>query len=175
MEFFTKYKLVWLFLLKFFMTYIVGVLIYNLYLSNFVTELDSATSLLTEQLANLFALNLPEITTFYSCNAPVSEIRYFGVPLVKMIEGCNAISVMILFIAFLVAFTGTIKQYLWFVPLGLFILYVSNITRIYLLGMIVLYYPNYVDMAHDYLFPGIIYGTVFILWVIWVKYIVSKN
>lgn len=130
---------------------------------------------MTEQVAKLLSLTLPEITTFYSCEAPISEIHYFGVPVVLMIEGCNAISVMILFVAFLVAFTGKIKQYLWFVPVGLIILYISNILRIYLIGMIVLYFPAFVDSAHDYLFPGIIYGTVFILWVIWVKFIVSKN
>lgn len=175
MEFFSKYKIVWLFLLKFFGAYIIGVLIYNFYLSDYIDHVDSATAMMTEQVARLFSITLPEITTYYSCDAPLAEVHYMGVPLIAMIEGCNAISVMILFVAFLVAFTGSLKQYFWFVPLGLFVIYLANISRIYLIGMIVLYFPNYVDTAHDYLFPGIIYGTVFILWVIWVKYLVAKN
>ena len=175
MEFFSKYKSVWLFLLKFFAVYIIGVLIYNFYLNDYIDHVDSVTAMLTEQVANLFSITLPEITTFYSCEAPLAEVHYMGVPLIAMIEGCNAISVMILFIAFLVAFTGKFKQYFWFIPLGIIVIYLANISRIYLIGMIVLYFPGYVDPAHDYLFPGIIYGTVFMLWVVWVKYIVSKN
>ncbi len=172
MNIFSEYKSVWLFLAKFFGVYIAGVLIYNGYLSGYIDHLDSATTFVTEQVAKLLSLSLPQISTFYSCEAPFSEIHYFGVPVVTMIEGCNAISVMILFLAFIIAFTGKFKSYLWFGPLGLVMIYLSNIVRIYLIAMIVLYYPNYIYIAHDYLFPAIIYGTVFILWVFWVKFIV---
>tara|TARA_R110002050_G_scaffold176775_1_gene309761 strand:+ start:22810 stop:23346 length:537 start_codon:yes stop_codon:yes gene_type:complete len=173
-EIFKKYKAVWLFILKFFGVYIIGVLIYNYYLSGFSTSLDQFSIYVTEQVASLFSTTLPEITTSYSCTHPIAEIQYYQVPLVLITEGCNAISVMILFMAFLVAFKGAFKHYLWFVPLGLMLLYVSNIVRIYLIGMIVLYYPKYVNFSHDFLFPGIIYGTTFLLWVVWVKYFANK-
>lgn len=175
MEIFAKYKAVWLFLIKFFGAYIIGVLVYNNYLGNFSLHVDEITQIVTEQVAQLFSLTLPEITTAYSCESPVSEIQYFGVTLVILMEGCNAVSVMILFVAFLVAFKGPLKNYLWFVPSGILLLYLANIVRIYLIGMIVLYYPNYVDMAHDYVFPGVIYGTTFLLWVVWVKFFADKN
>lgn len=175
MEIFSKYKAVWLFILKFFGVYILGVWVYNQYLSEFTTSLDGFSRLVTEQVANLFSITLPEITTAYSCETPIAEIQYYEVPLVLIMEGCNAISVMILFLAFIIAFKGAIKHYLWFVPLGLLILYVSNLVRIYLIGMIVLYYPDYVGFSHDFLFPGIIYGTTFLLWVIWVKFFADKS
>ena len=175
MDIFKKYRAVWLFLLKFFGAYILGVLVYSSYLSGYAQSLDAFSVLVTEQVAKILALNLPEITTFYSCESPISEIQYYNVPLVLITEGCNAVSVMILFVAFLIAFKGALKNYLWFVPMGLFILYVSNIVRIYLIGMILLYYPDYVNFAHDFLFPGIIYGTTFLLWVIWVKYFTDNS
>lgn len=128
----------------------------------------------TEQVARIFSWSLPEISTFYSGESPVAEIRYFDVPLVLLIEGCNAISVMILFVAFVIAFKGKIQRYLWFIPLGITILYLANLIRIYLIGMIVLYLPDYVEWAHDYIFPGIIYGTTFLLWVVWVKFLADK-
>lgn len=170
MDIFKKYKAVWLFLIKFFGAYILGVLIYNNYLQGFTQSLDTFSSVVTEQVASLLSLTLPEITTFYSCESPIAKVEYYNVPIVSITEGCNAISVMILFVAFLIAFKGALKNYLWFVPMGIFVLYVSNIIRIYMIGMILLYYPDYVNLAHDFLFPGIIYGTTFLLWVIWIKY-----
>jgi exosortase family protein XrtF len=174
-EFLRKYKAVWLFLFKFFTVYIVGVLVYNFYLSDFITHIDGITETVTEQVAQIFSITLPEITTFYSCESPTAEIQYFGVPLVLLIEGCNAVSIMILFLAFIVAFKGALKHYLWFVPLGIIIIYLANLLRIYLIGMIVLYLPEYTEWAHDYVFPGIIYGTTFMLWVIWVKFLADKD
>lgn len=175
MNLFQKYKSVWLFLLQFFGVYILGVFLYNQYLGLFSPSLDGFSIAITEQLAQLFSITLPEITTFYSSEAPLGELQYYDVPIVIINEGCNAVSVMILFISFLVAFKGYLRHYLWFIPLGLLILYIANITRIYLIGLAYLYYPQFVNIAHDYLFPGIIYGTTFLLWVIWVKYFSINN
>jgi len=170
MDFFKKYKSVWLFLLRFFGAYILLVFLYNLYLSQYITEVDNVTRIVTEQVASLLSITLPEITCVYSTVNPMAEIQYFGVTLMILIEGCNAISVMILFVAFLVAFRGKFKTYLWFVPSGILILYLANIWRIYLIGLIILYFPKWSNIAHDYIFPGVIYGATFMLWVIWVKY-----
>lgn len=175
MDFLKKYKAVWLFLVKFFAAYAIGVLLYNFYLSGFTQKVDGITAFVTEQVATMFSWTLPEISTFYSCENPISEVRYFDVTLILMIEGCNAVSVMLLFIAFIIAFTGPIKNYLWFAPLGVLLLYLANLFRIYLIGMIILYADSYTQFAHDYLFPGIIYGTVFLLWVLWVKYLAHKS
>jgi exosortase family protein XrtF len=164
-----------MFLLRFFGVYIVLILLYNSYLAQFNNELDQLTKLVTEQVAALLSITLPEVTCVYSEVNPMAEIQYFGVPLVLLIEGCNAVSVMILFVSFLVAFKGRFKDLIWFAPLGIILLYGANLFRIYLIGMIILYFPNLTNMAHDYIFPGVIYGTSFLLWVIWVKYFANKN
>ncbi|MGB0806452.1 MAG: exosortase family protein XrtF [Salibacteraceae bacterium] len=175
MEIFKKYKSVWMFLLRFFGAYIIGVFLYNSYLSQYVTEVDNVTRMVTEQVATMLSVTLPEISCVYSTVNPMAEIQYFGVTLMVLIEGCNAISVMILFVAFLVAFQGKLKTYFWFVPSGILILYLANLVRIYLIGMIILYFPSWTNLAHDYVFPGVIYGTTFILWVVWVKYFTKKR
>jgi len=174
MNLFQKYKSVWLFLLKFFGAYILGVFLYNQYLGLFLPDLDIFSVSITEQLAQLFSITLPEISTAYSCEAPIGELHYYNVPFIFINEGCNAISVMILFVSFLIAFRGSLRHYLWFIPVGLVMLYIANISRIYVLGLVYLYYPDYFNIAHDYLFPGIIYGATFMLWVVWVKYFSIK-
>lgn len=151
------------------------VLAYNAYLSQFDLEIDNVTRIVTEQVASLLAITLPEISCVYSNVNPMSEIQYFGITFMVLIEGCNAVSVMILFVAFLIAFKGKLKHYLWFVPAGVVGLYLANLARIYLIGLIILYFPDWSNLAHDYIFPGVIYGTTFLLWVIWVKYFSIKN
>lgn len=90
-------------------------------------------------------------------------------------EGCNAISVMIVFVAFVFAFSkGWIKTLL-FVVFGLVTIQSMNIFRIALLNWIFGYHSEYGKMAHDYLFPAIIYGTIVVLWIIWVRFFALKK
>lgn len=89
--------------------------------------------------------------------------------LVRIVEGCNAISVNILFITFIIAFSGTLKATIFFGLVGSLIIYVVNIARILAFSILYYKYPKYQTVLHDLLFPGIIYGTIFLLWVIWVK------
>jgi len=36
-------------------------------------------------------------------------------------------------------------------------------------------YPEYGKMFHDFIFPAIIYGSVVVLWLIWIKFFALKN
>ncbi|WP_255577515.1 exosortase family protein XrtF [Elizabethkingia sp. JS20170427COW] len=92
-----------------------------------------------------------------------------------MVEGCNAVSVIILFIAFIFAFhKGFIKTSL-FILLGVLLLNVLNISRIAFLNIVAVDAPKYFKPIHDYLFPSIIYGGIVVLWLIWIKFIVLKD
>lgn len=88
---------------------------------------------------------------------------------VKIVEGCTSISVMILFLAFIIALTGSIKNTLIFGFAGLVLIYLTNIFRIVALSLIIYHYPTYQDVLHSVFFPAAIYGMVFLLWIIWVN------
>ncbi|SEG16852.1 exosortase family protein XrtF [Halpernia humi] len=92
----------------------------------------------------------------------------------RMVEGCNAISIMILFLAFIFVFHKGLKTYL-FAAAGLVIIHIMNVLRIAWLNIILLKFPQYDHIAHDYFFPAIIYGTIVILWLVWVKFFVLKG
>jgi exosortase family protein XrtF len=87
----------------------------------------------------------------------------------RVIEGCNAISIIILFVAFIIAFSGPIKVTVLYVLFGSFIIYGMNILRIALLTMLLIAYPAQQEVLHNLVFPMIIYGTTFLLWVVWVR------
>lgn len=89
-------------------------------------------------------------------------------------EGCNAISIMILFLAFVLSFAKKMKPTLLFVLFGFGFIYVVNLFRIVLLTVILYYYPSYTKILHGVVFPGLIYGAVFLLWMYWVRFIQKK-
>lgn len=87
----------------------------------------------------------------------------------RVIEGCNSVSIIILFLAFIIAFSGTIKTTVFFGIIGSLLIYIVNIFRIAVLSIGILEYPKYQEILHSLVFPAIIYGLVFLLWVIWVN------
>jgi exosortase family protein XrtF len=95
--------------------------------------------------------------------------------LASIIEGCNSISVIILFIAFIVAFAQKFKKTLLFVLAGAVLIYGVNIIRIVILSIALSKYPEHEKILHGVVFPGIIYSMVFILWMIWVRNLIPKN
>lgn len=109
-------------------------------------------------------------------NQPEHETMWFYVKeqyISRMVEGCNAISIMILFLAFIFVFYKGAKTFA-FAGFGLVVIHIMNVLRIALINMILVKYPHYDTIAHDYLFPAIIYGTIVVLWLIWVKFFVLK-
>jgi exosortase family protein XrtF len=92
-----------------------------------------------------------------------------GVQLARIIEGCNAISIILLFVSFLIAFWGGRKPTLLFMFAGAVLIYCMNIFRIAILTIGMYNYPSYANLLHGTVFPAIIYGTVFLLWLWWVS------
>jgi len=87
----------------------------------------------------------------------------------RIIEGCNSVSIIILFIAFIIAFSGSIKITIIYGIIGSLLIYITNIFRIAILSIGILEYPKHQKIMHSIVFPAIIYGMVFLLWVIWVN------
>jgi exosortase family protein XrtF len=92
----------------------------------------------------------------------------------RMVEGCNAVSVMILFAAFVLAFYRGYKTFLYVIA-GLVFLHLMNVLRIALLNMVLSDLPQFGKMTHNYLFPAFIYGMVVILWLVWIKFFALKT
>lgn len=92
----------------------------------------------------------------------------------RMVEGCNAVSVMILFVSFVFAFYKGPKTFL-FVIAGLVLLYIMNLLRIAGLNIVMSDYKDYGKAFHDYIFPSVIYGSVVLLWLVWIKFFALQH
>lgn len=97
------------------------------------------------------------------------KLFYHNKWVARIIEGCNAVSVIILFISFIIAFTGKFRSTLFFIFSGVVVIHFFNVLRIALLCMAIFHFPKYEHLLHGVVFPLFIYGIVFLLWVIWVN------
>ena len=145
---------------------------YQYYLSSFDAQkatVDSFTQLVAEQSATVLSWFDSKSYTMPHLKEPCVKLFYKGKYISRIIEGCNAISVLILFVSFVFAFSGKFKNTLVFILLGILLIHVLNIVRIALLCVGLYHFPEFEHILHGVIFPLIIYGVVFVLWVIWVN------
>lgn len=88
----------------------------------------------------------------------------------RVVEGCNSLSVIILFLSFVVAFSASFKTTFLYVLSGSILIYAVNLLRIAILSIGLYQYPWRSELLHTVVFPLIIYGLVFLLWMIWVHF-----
>lgn len=172
-----EFKPILIFLLKFILTWGILVVVYNFYLSQFHNQNKPDPYSQTVAKWTVACLNTAGFDSIEQDDQtrPWTWIYINGETTSYINEGCNAISIMIIFVAFIVAFSTTWKQTILYILGGLIIIQIMNIVRIALLNYIFAYHREYGKMAHDYLFPAIIYGTIVVLWIIWVKYFAIKT
>ena len=82
---------------------------------------------------------------------------------------CNGITLMFLFAIFIIAYPGNLKHKLWYLPIGIILVYSLNLFRIVSLSLISYYKPSYLEFNHTYTFTFIAYSFVFFLWMVWVN------
>lgn len=162
-------------LLRFVIVYVVLLLAYQYYLNCFRQQgLDPFSHFIAEKVRDVQNyLGYP--TQLY--DDIKGEQVYFYVrnfyP-TRMVEGCNAISIMILFVAFVVAFYKGLKTFIFMLG-GLLLLYIMNLFRIVGLNIVMTDHKEYGKAFHDFVFPAVIYGTVVLLWLVWIKFFALKN
>lgn len=169
---FRQYRPFLIFLGKFLGSYLVLTLVYQAYLSQYDMEARE-----TDGMTTFVAENVKSLLNVFGQNASITpherEASYKlfldGKVIVRIVEGCNAVSLMILFTAFLIAFSSTFKKTGLFILCGILLIHILNVSRIALLTMGFRKFPAYKSLMHDILFPLVIYGTVFLLWVVWIR------
>ena len=162
-------KAIVFFLLKFIGCYIVVNTVYGLWINNYYPAPDPITKIVTYQSAALISLAEDNITVGHindSANVPIMQ---HDRRVINVFEGCNSVNVMIVFISFIVAYSGTWKKNITFGLIGVVLIYLANLLRVAFLFLVAKYYPDNLYFVHKYLFTGVIYVLVFFLWYLWVK------
>lgn len=171
------YKSVIKFILIFFVIYAALSFTYKFYLQFSTGERyypDFITNLVAEQSVYLLNDVGYKAKVLPHPNEASMKLIINGKYVARIIEGCNSVSVIILFISFIGAFSGATKITLLYGLVGSVLIYIMNLIRVVFLTLGFYHYPWRKDLLHSVIFPAIIYGTVCLLWVVWVNRF-SKN
>ena len=147
-------------------------LLYQAYLGQYDfknAEVDGFTKSVAKQTEFVLSTIDSQSYIMPHLSEPSVKLFYKNKYIARVVEGCNGLSVMILFVAFIIAFSGKFKNTLLFLIFGIVVINILNVLRITLICMALYSYPQFEDFLHGGLFPLVIYGVVFILWVIWVN------
>ena len=79
------------------------------------------------------------------------------------------------FCALIISYPGPWKQKLWFIPVGAAFISAINIARVVTLITSSYKIGGFVKMEQHDLFNNMIYIVIFVLWVVWVKFIVGRK
>ena len=177
-ELFKKYKGVIRFVLLFLGTYLLLSFCYSTYLQlskGGDYHPDFATNLVAKQSAAIISEFGYEADIIPHKTHPQMQLFINKELLGSIIEGCNALSIIILFIAFIVAFAQKLRKTLLFILAGVVLIYGVNLIRIVVLSIALHHYPEQEKLLHGIVFPSIIYGMVFLLWMLWVRQLTSNT
>ena len=177
-DLFVKYRSVVRFIVLFLGSYLVLTGLYAGYL-----HLSKSGNYPPDYITNLVARQSSTLIGSFGYDAaivpheaqPTMKLFVEGQYLARIIEGCNAVSIIILFIAFVIAFAENLKKTALFIFAGAVLIYAINVIRITILAIALYKYPDQENLLHGVVFPGIIYGMVFVLWMLWVRMLSKKK
>ncbi len=167
-----KYKSVIKFILTFVLVYAVLSMAYKLYL-----DYSDGTKFYPDYITNLTAKQSESLLDSLGYDAsieahpnePSMKLIINNKYVARVIEGCNSVSVIILFVSFIIAFSGRLKPTIIYLLAGSVLIYAVNLLRIVVLSIGLFHYPWRRNILHSIIFPLIIYGMVFLLWMVWVN------
>jgi len=84
-------------------------------------------------------------------------------------QSCSGLKQYIQFALLMILYPGPWKKKLWFIPLGLFVIYMTNVLRIVGLVVVLNINPGSFHFAHDNIFRPLFYVVIFLMWVYWVE------
>ena len=167
-----KYKSVVKFILTFLSVYFVLTLAYKFYL-----DFSDGSKFYPDYMTNLVAKQSESLLNTFGYETHIRphenelsmKLIVRGKFVARVVEGCNSISVIIMFVSFIIAFAGKFKSTFIYILAGSALIYAVNLLRIAILSIGLYNYPWRKDFLHHVIFPLIIYGMVFLLWMFWVN------
>lgn len=152
------------FLLKVFLIYVLWYIVYELWIL--------PTGIIDEPLSKNIASITAGLLSFFGESVFHFErvVGISGTNGVEIVDGCNGIAAIGLFLGFIFAYPGAWLPRLIFSVFGIAIIYITNVVRNVTLCYIQAYWPSAFDFTHDYSTTAIFYIIIFILWMVWANY-----
>lgn len=112
----------------------------------------------------------PTRQEWLSSGWPYALLKIRGQSGIRIADGCNGFTVMLIFSLFLLAFPGSWRLTLYFALFGNLCLYLANLFRLALLTYLTAHGSEaFWYFLHKYLFTGSLYLVVFGLWFLFIR------
>lgn len=105
----------------------------------------------------------------------VNFLQYPNGNSVQIMWACTGIKQAYIYFCILAFSRGSWLKKLWYIPLGLFVVYAFNIFRITCIAASVENYPDWFDFLHFYFLKYLFYGIIFGMWVFWEEKVIIKE
>jgi len=92
-----------------------------------------------------------------------------GRKIITVLDPCNALELYILYTFFIICLPSNWRRMLLFIGVGIIGIYLLNIARCALLGILNINRSLYVDFAHHYLFTMVVYIAIFAGWALYLN------
>ncbi|WP_259121773.1 exosortase X [Salinibacter ruber] len=152
------------FLAKVLAVYVVWYVVYNLWLLP-DGRLDAW---LSQHVAGVSSTLLTGVG--HDASVASRSVTMPGISGVRVADGCNGLATIGLFVGFVVAYPGRFWRRLAFLPLGILVIYATNVGRVVVMVLTQKYWPAAFDPLHGFGLTTIFYVVVFGLWVVWANY-----
>lgn len=86
--------------------------------------------------------------------------------LVKIVWSCSGLKQMFVFLCIILFYPGSEKHKLWFIPVGLMLIWILNVIRISSIVALFKIFPDYFDFFHE-ISKYVFYFIIFLFWVLW--------
>lgn len=121
-------------------------------------------------MADHIALTVHRFLNFigYTVNfEPYNILRFENGNAVRIVWACSGIKQAYIFFCLIALYRGPLSKKLWYIPLGIIVIYVFNIFRITAITAIVHTHPQWFYLVHEHLFKYLFYAMIFGMWILW--------
>ncbi len=116
-------------------------------------------------------LNLSGYDTIYTIARKLGEtyiyLNHQSIPVIRVGASCNGLELLALFTIFIVCYPGNWRYKIPFILIGNLSIHLLNIFRNYILTLMAIHKSQYFELFHRYVFVFVVYGFIFLLWMLW--------
>jgi exosortase/archaeosortase family protein len=94
---------------------------------------------------------------------------------IQISKSCSGLKQFYQIIVLFILFPGPRKHKLWFIPLSLLVMHLTNLFRIVFLSLVIVWNFGNWDFMHSWIMRPFFYVVIFLLWLIWVEKIVQSD
>ncbi len=94
---------------------------------------------------------------------------------VAIVWACSGLKQMYIYFCIIAFYRGPWKHKLWYIPMGLGVVYLLNVTRITVICAVAHSNLQLADFLHTHVLKYIFYAFIFLLWLIWEEKFAKKG